>query len=95
VARGYVAGDTQALDSAPVKANTALEAVLKKRPAGPNCPHLAGREELAGPAASDITAPAYQMRQLATGQRRRQGAQTDALGARHEQARLLSKKTHY
>ena len=41
------------------------------------------------------TAPAHQLRQLATGQRRRQGAQTGALGARHEQARLLSNKTHY
>ena len=62
------------------------------------CPWAArggGREEPAGPAASVITAPAHQLRQLATGQRRRQGAQTGALGTRHAQSRLLSNKTHY
>ena len=57
-------------------------------------PPLSGREET--PAASSVrTAPAHQLRQLATGQRRRQGAQTGALGARPGQARLLSNKTHY
>ncbi|ALW86693.1 hypothetical protein AUC43_17370 [Hymenobacter sedentarius] len=94
VARGLVAGDTQAVDSAPVKANAALEAVLEKQAAGPAGPHLSGREETPA-AGSVVTAPAHQLRQLATGQRRRQGAQTGALGARHEQARLLSNKTHY
>ncbi|MBF9224228.1 IS1182 family transposase [Hymenobacter ruricola] len=94
VARGLVAGDTQAVDSAPVKANASLEAVLEKRAAGPTGPHLSGRTET--PAAGAVlTAPAHQLRQLATGQRRRQGARTGALGARHEQARLLSNKTHY
>ncbi|MCC3155581.1 transposase, partial [Hymenobacter sp. BT770] len=97
VARGLVAGDTQAVDSAPVKANAALEAVLEKQPAATPGPHVAGRDDLpAVPAAGSVlTAPAHQLRQLATGQRRRQGAQTGALGARHEQARLLSNKTHY
>ncbi|WP_426059395.1 transposase [Hymenobacter sp. B1770] len=47
------------------------------------------------PAAAVLSAPAHQLRQLATSQARRQGAQTGALGARHEQARLLSNKTHY
>ena len=94
VARGLVAGDTQAVDSAPVKANASLEAVLEKQAAGPTGPHLSGREETPA-AGSVLTAPAHQLRQLATGQRRRQGAQTGALGARHEQARLLSNKTHY
>ena len=89
VARGLVAGDTQAVDSAPVKANASLEAVLEKQAAGPTGPHLSGRAQT--PAAGSVaTAPAHQLRQLATGQRRRQGAQTGALGARHEQARLLS-----
>ena len=94
VARGLVAGDTQAVDSAPVKANASLEAVREKQAAGPTGPHLSGREET--PAAGSVrTAPAHQLRQLATGQRRRQGAQTGALGAQHEKARLLSNKTHY
>ncbi|AII54417.1 IS1182 family transposase [Hymenobacter sp. APR13] len=94
VARGLVAGDTQAVDSAPVKANASLEAVLEKQAAGPSGPHLGGREQTPA-AGSVLSAPAHQLRQLATGQRRRQGAQTGALGARHEQARLLSNKTHY
>ncbi|HEX8326030.1 MAG TPA: IS1182 family transposase [Hymenobacter sp.] len=94
VARGLVAGDTQAVDSAPVKANASLEAVREKQAAGPAGPHLSGREETPA-VGSVVTAPAHQLRQLATGQRRRQGAQTGALGARHEQARLLSNKTHY
>ena len=97
VACGLVAGDTQAVDSAPVKANASLEAVLEKQAAGPTGPYLSGREQPpAEPVAGSVlTAPAHQLRQLATGQRRRQGAQTGALGARHEQARLLSNKTHY
>jgi len=94
VARGLVAGDTQAVDSAPVKANASLEAVREKQAAGPTGPHLSGRAQVPA-AGSVLTAPAHQLRQLATGQRRRQGAQTGALGARHEQARLLSNKTHY
>ncbi|SFQ82634.1 Transposase [Hymenobacter arizonensis] len=98
VARGLVAGDTQAVDSAPVKANASLEAVVEKQAAGARAPgpHVAGRDDRpVVPAAAVLTAPAHQLRQLATGQRRRQGAQTGALGARHEQARLLSNKTHY
>ena len=97
VARGLVAGDTQAVDSAPVKANASLEAVLEKQAAGTTGLRLSGRDDSpAVPAAgSVVTAPAHQLRQLATGQRRRQGAQTGALGAHHAQARLLSNKTHY
>ncbi|WP_426059396.1 transposase [Hymenobacter sp. B1770] len=45
VAYGLVAGDTQAVDSAPVKANAALEAVVKKQPAGTIGPYLAGRND--------------------------------------------------
>ncbi|MFD2720475.1 IS1182 family transposase [Hymenobacter monticola] len=96
VARGLVAGDTQAVDSAPVKANAALEAVREKQAAEAPGPHVAGREAPpAAPAASLLSATSHQLRNLATSQARRQGAQIDALGARHEQARLLSNKTHY
>ena len=35
VVRGLVASDTQAVDSAPVKANASLEAVREKQAAGP------------------------------------------------------------
>ena len=95
-ARGLVAGDTQAVDSAPVKANASLEAVREKQVTGVRGPRLGeAPDEAAVPAASVITAPAHQLRQLATEQRRRQGAQTGALGTHHERARLLSNKKHY
>ena len=75
-----LAGGTQAVDSAPVKANASLEAVREKQPAGATGPHLVGRNEPAMPAASVIAAPAHQLRQLAMGQRRRQGVQTRRAG---------------
>ena len=66
VARGIVAGDTQTVDPAPVKANASLEVVREKQVAGPTGPHLSGREQTPA-AASVITAPAHELRQLATG----------------------------
>ncbi|OGX87300.1 transposase [Hymenobacter coccineus] len=65
VARGLVAGDTQAVDSAPVKANASLEAVREKQAAGPTGPHLSGRVQTPA-AGSVLTAPAHQLRQLAS-----------------------------
>ena len=58
VARGLVAGDTQAVDSAPVKANAPLEAVREKHVAGPHGPFLAMGEPAApAPAASLVNGP--------------------------------------
>ena len=95
VAAGLVAGDTQAVDSAPVKANASLEAVVEKRPAGPSGPFLAAEEQrqptTAVPA---VTAPAHQLRNLAAYHARR-AAHASAPGAQHPKARLLSNKTHY
>ena len=95
VARGLVAGDTQAVDSAPVKANASLETVREKRPTGTHCPLLATDEPsqptAAGPA---VTAPAHQLRNLAAHQARL-AAHSSVPGAQHPKARLLSNKTHY
>ena len=96
VAQGLVVGQTQAVDSAPVEADAALEAVCEKQAAGATGPRLAGRNDpLAVPAASVLTAAPHQLRNPATAQARRQGAQSGALGAQHEKARMLSNKTHY
>jgi len=86
VAQGLVAGDTQAVDSAPVKANAALESRQPKQPAeaGAPAPH---------PAAV-LSAPAHQLRHEAARQAKRQ-ASPGSLGATHVKARLLSNKTHY
>ena len=69
VAQGLVSGDTQAVDSVLVKANASLEAVLEKQAVGTTGPRLNGRD---GPPSvpavgSVLTAPAHQLRQLATG----------------------------
>ncbi|MBF9238803.1 transposase [Hymenobacter sp. BT683] len=94
VARGLVAGDTQAVDSAPVKANAALEAVVEKQAAGALGPHRAGSSAPPAPAASVVTAPVHQLRNLAAHQAR-QGAHSSVPGAQQPKARLLSNKTHY
>ncbi|WP_201979908.1 IS1182 family transposase [Hymenobacter rubidus] len=95
VARGLVAGDTQAVDSAPVKANASLETVREKRPTGTHGPVLAtGAPAAPVLAASVVTAPAHQLRNLAAHQARL-AAHSSVPGAQHEKARLFSNKTHY
>jgi len=95
VVRGLVAGDTQAVDSAPVKANASLEAVREKQVAGTRGPSLALDEPAAlAPAAPVVTAPAHQLRNLAAHQARLI-AHSSVPGAQHPKARLLSNKTHY
>uniref|UniRef100_UPI003CE89429 transposase n=1 Tax=Hymenobacter sp. B1770 TaxID=1718788 RepID=UPI003CE89429 len=92
---GLVAGERQAVDSAPVKANAALESVLEKQPAGPTGPRLATDEPAAEAlAAPVVTAPAHQLRNLAAHQARLV-AHSSVPGAQHPKARLLSNKTHY
>ncbi|WP_210521693.1 transposase [Hymenobacter terricola] len=94
VARGLVAGERQAVDSAPVKANASLETVLEKGATGPGSPLLAPDEAAAVPAVSVVTAPAHQLRNLAAHQARL-AAHSGVPGSPHEKARLLSNKTHY
>ena len=95
VAAGLVAGDTQAVDSAPVKANASLQSVVPKQVAGSSAPSLADPTSDSCPVpapGSSIMAPAHQLRYLATHQATRA---TQAPGAQHPKARLLSNKTHY
>jgi transposase len=90
VARGLVAGDTQAVDSAPVKANAALDSLCEKRAAAPLFLAPAGRAT----APPLITAPAHQVRREAARQAKRR-SEPGPVDAQHEKARLLSNKTHY
>jgi hypothetical protein len=95
VARGLVAGDTQAVDSAPVKANASLEAVREKQQGGTRGPFVAtDGPDATAPAASLVRAPAHQLRNLAARQARLV-AHSSVPGSRHPQARLFSNKTHY
>ncbi|MBJ6108854.1 IS1182 family transposase [Hymenobacter sp. BT523] len=92
VARGLVAGDTQAVDSAPVKANASLDSVREKQLTGTTGPFLApGQSAVPTPA---VTAPAHHLRREAARQAKRR-SEPGPLGAQHEKARLLSNKTHY
>ena len=96
VAQGLVAGDTQVVDSAPVKANASLRAVREKQPAGTSGPFRAPDEPaVAAPDASVVSAPAHQLRQLATTQAHRRHTPLGHVSAQHKKARLLSNKTHY
>jgi hypothetical protein len=95
VARGLVAGDTQAVDSAPVKANASLDSLCEKHAAGNNAPPRApGDREKGAPWVPAVTAPAHHLRREAARQAKRR-AEPGPLGAQHEKARLLSNKTHY
>jgi hypothetical protein len=90
VARGLVAGDTQAVDPAPVKANASLDSVCEKQSASTDSLFLATGQ----PAAPAVTAPAHHLRREAARKAKRQ-TEPGTLGTQHEKARLLSNKTHY
>lgn len=91
---GLVAGDTQVVDSAPVKAAVSLDSLREKQPSGAPSLTVAGEPAVPAPAASVRSAPAHQLRREATRRAKRQAA-PGGLGARHPKAQLLSNKTHY
>jgi len=96
VRAGLVAGDTQIVDSAPVKAAASLDSLREKTASAAPCLMLADADEQPTPvsAAPVRCAPAHQLRREATRRAKRQAA-PGGLGARHPKAQLLSNKTHY
>ncbi|GGF28525.1 transposase [Hymenobacter cavernae] len=99
VNHGLVAGDTQVIDSAPVKANASLDRVCEKQAAPAHMPKLTvvGQPPEAASAplpASILSAPAHQLRYEAARKAKR-NQQPGSLGYRNPKARLLSNKTHY
>jgi hypothetical protein len=96
VAQGLVAGDRQAVDSAPVKANASLDSLQPKRPVGETAPGMmvVGKPVEALPSIVVVSAPAHQLRREAARQAKRKQT-PEHLGARHALARLVSNKTHY
>jgi transposase len=94
VAAGLVAGDTQVVDSAPVKAAASLNSLREKQASEAPPLQVAGGQVAAAPAAAVRSAPAHQLRREATRRAKRQAA-PGGLGARHPRAQLLSNKTHY
>ncbi|WP_262903301.1 transposase [Hymenobacter psoromatis] len=94
VRAGLVAGDTQVVDSAPVKAAASLDSLREK--SASVAPVLTVVGELVAPASAPLvpTAPTHQLRREATRRAKRQAA-PGGLGAHHPKAQLLSNKTHY
>ena len=100
VAAGLVTGHTQAVDSAPVKANASLESLCDKQDVAAATPvlHVSGDLVVdASPAApaGAVDSPAHQLRRVATQHARYQRNTSGPLGRSNPQARLLSNKTHY
>ena len=96
MARGLVAGERQAVDLAPVKANASLDSLCEKQAQEGRAPYLsdAGPPRRATPAPPLIPAPAHRLRREAARQAKRR-SEPGPLGAQHEKARLRSNKTHY
>lgn len=98
VAAGLVTGHTQAVDSAPVKANTSLESLCEKQFAEVPTLHVAGEPVPDTPAAQPaavLSSPAHELRRVATAHARYLRNTSGPLGRGRPQARLLSNKTHY
>ena len=94
VTAGPVAGDTQVVDSAPVKAAASLASLREKQTSAVPTLRVAGEQVAPGPTAAVRSAPAHQLRREATRRAKRQAA-PGGLGARNPKAQLLSNKTHY
>ncbi|MBJ6146424.1 IS1182 family transposase [Hymenobacter sp. BT559] len=91
LAAGLVVGQTQAIDSAPVKANASLES-LRPKQSTPALRVVDERPAAPLPAAAPAT-PAHELRRVATRQAKQQRG-GGGLGAQHAKAQLLSNKTH-
>lgn len=102
VDKGMVAGHTQAIDSAPVKANASMESLELKVPTNSIKTHLTlvadndpdVKSGQSSPAPT-ITAEPYQLRQLKRYQDKLKDKRTFGIASNHEKAELLSNKTHY
>jgi transposase len=101
---GMVSGHTQAVDSAPIKANASMESVVLKVPATSIDNHLKKVEEENGEVkkkndppstAAYITAPEHHLRRVKKHQQNLLDNPVGSPGAAHEKAQLLSNKTHY
>ena len=101
---GMVSGHTQAVDSAPIKANASMESVVPKMPATPMGDHLKKVLEENGAAEQSqsktvspahITAPEHELKRVEKHHRNLKDSPVRLMGASHKRARLLSNKTHY
>ncbi len=101
---GMVSGHTQAVDSAPVKANASMESVVPKVPATPVDDHLKKVSEENGEtkerqaktvSPAHISAPEHELKRVEKHHQNLRDSPVRLAGASHKKARLLSNKTHY
>ncbi len=101
---GMVSGHTQAVDSAPIKANASMESVVPKMPATPMDDHLKkvseeNRETTKKHGGNispvQISAPEHELKRVEKHHQNLKDSPVRLVGASHKKARLLSNKTHY
>ncbi len=101
---GMVSGHTQAVDSAPIKANASMESVVPKMPATPMESHLKKVSEENGETTKKragnvsparVSAPVHELKRVEKHHQNLRDSPVRLAGASHKKARLLSNKTHY
>ncbi|WP_027077443.1 IS1182 family transposase [Maribacter antarcticus] len=101
---GMVSGHTQAVDSAPIKANASMESVVPKMPATPMDDHLkkvseenqeTAKKHLGTVSPARVSAPEHELKRVEKHHRNLRDSPVRPAGASHKKARLLSNKTHY
>jgi len=101
---GMVSGHTQAVDSAPIKANASMESVVPKVPVTTMSDHLKKVSEENGETTkkhggnlspAHISAPAHELKRVEKHHENLRDSPVGPVGASHKKARLLSNKTHY
>lgn len=103
VDKGMVSGHTQALDSAPIKANASMESLELKKPFQSIERHFAAvntENQEPGTTATPstvglITAPQHHLNRVKHVHDKLRKNPVGASGASHEKAQLFSNKTHY
>ncbi|WP_157486809.1 IS1182 family transposase [Dyadobacter alkalitolerans] len=103
VDKGMVSGHTQAMDSAPIKANASMESLEVKRPFQSIERHFEAvdteNENQASTAVTStaglITAPQHHLKRVKHIHDKLRKNPVGASGASHEKAQLFSNKTHY
>ena len=101
---GMVSGHTQAVDSAPIKANASMESVVPKMPATPMDEHFkkvseenqeTAKKHSGTVSPARVSAPEHELKREEKHHRNLRDSPVRPAGASHKKARLLSNKTHY
>jgi transposase len=94
---GMVSGHTQAVDSAPIKANASMESVVPKMPVGSIGDYLkkVSEENVRTVSPESISAPEHELKRVEKHHQNLRESPVRLVGASHKKARLLSNKTHY